>query len=45
MDSAFGGIQRLYLIISLQDDLFLGVPTEEERNVEVHLKREASPKK
>ena len=32
VDLAFGGIQRMYLIKLLQDDLFSDLLTEEERN-------------
>ena len=42
MDSAFGSIQRPYLIKLSQDDLFLDLPTDEERDVEVQRRRQAT---
>ena len=43
VDLAFSGVQRPSLINLLQDDLFSDLATEEERNAEVHLKRQATP--
>ena len=45
MDLAFGGVQRPYLIKLSQDDLFPNLPTEEEQNAKVHMRREATPMK
>ena len=42
VDSAFGGVQRPYLIKSSQDDLFSDLPTQQERNEDVQRKRQAT---